>query len=88
MAKKDLKPGEHLDAIGEYTYRAWAMTVADARENQAVPCGLLENGRVTQPIRRGELLTYKNCAVDESSAIVSLRRLQDELVFGGHAVAA
>ncbi len=88
VAKRDLKPGERLDAIGEYTYRAWAMTVADAREQQAVPCGLIENGRVTQAIRRGELLSYKNCAVDETSGIVALRHLQDELVFGAHAVAA
>jgi predicted homoserine dehydrogenase-like protein len=82
VAKKDLQPGERLDAIGEYTYRAWAMTVGDARTQHAVPCGLIENGRVTQPIRRGELLTYRNCAVDSDSQIVALRRLQDEMVYG------
>ena len=26
VAKKDLKPGDKLDAIGEYCYRAWIMT--------------------------------------------------------------
>jgi predicted homoserine dehydrogenase-like protein len=88
VAKKDLRPGERLDAIGEYTYRAWAMTVADARAQQAVPCGLIEHGSVTQPIRRGELLTYRNCAVDGASAIVALRRRQDEMVLGAAAVAA
>jgi predicted homoserine dehydrogenase-like protein len=82
VAKKNLQPGERLDAIGEYTYRAWAMTVGDARTQHAVPCGLIENGRVTQPIRRGELLTYRNCAVDSDSPIVALRRLQDEMVYG------
>ena len=82
VAKKNLQPGERLDAIGEYTYRAWAMTVGDARTQDAVPCGLIENGRVTQPIRRGELLTYRNCAVDSDSPIVALRRLQDEMVYG------
>jgi predicted homoserine dehydrogenase-like protein len=88
VAKKDLRPGDRLDAIGEYTYRAWAMTVDDARAQQAVPCGLIENGVVTQPIRRGELLTYRNCAVDGASAIVALRRRQDEMVLGASAVAA
>ncbi|QYD69818.1 NAD(P)H-dependent oxidoreductase [Paraburkholderia edwinii] len=88
VAKKDLRPGERLDAIGEYTYRAWAMTVADARTQQAVPCGLIEHGSVTQPIKRGELLTYRNCAVDGASAIVALRRRQDEMVQGASAVAA
>ncbi|APR37768.1 NAD(P)H-dependent oxidoreductase [Paraburkholderia sp. SOS3] len=88
VAKKDLRQGEPLDAIGEYTYRAWAMTSADARAQQAVPCGLIEHGSVTQPVRRGELLTYRNCAVDAASAIVALRRRQDEMVHGASAVAA
>ncbi len=88
VAKKDLRPGERLDAIGEYTYRAWAMSVTDARAQHAVPCGLIENGAVTQPVRRGELLTYRNCAVDDAAAIVALRRLQDEMVLGATAVSA
>ncbi|GAB2909320.1 NAD(P)H-dependent oxidoreductase [Paraburkholderia jirisanensis] len=88
VAKKDLRPGERLDAIGEYTYRAWAMTVGDARAQQAVPCGLLERGVVTQPLARGELLTYRNCAVDSGAAIVALRRKQDEMVLGAAIAAA
>ena len=88
VAKRDLKPGDHLDAIGEYTYRAWAMTAADARRDGAVPCGLLEKGRVLQPIRKGELLTYANVSVDSTSRIVELRRRQDELVYGKAAVLA
>ena len=31
VAKKDLKPGDRLDAIGEYCYRAWIMTAGEAR---------------------------------------------------------
>jgi predicted homoserine dehydrogenase-like protein len=82
VAKKDLQPGERLDAIGEYTYRAWIMTVADAARDRAVPCGLLENGKVTRPIRKGELLTYDNCAVDSSARIVALRQRQDDMLKG------
>ena len=88
VAKRDLRPGDQLDAIGEYTYRAWAMTAADARRDGAVPCGLLEKGRVLQPIRKGELLTYANTSVDATSRIVELRRRQDELVYGKSAVLA
>jgi predicted homoserine dehydrogenase-like protein len=80
VAKKDLVPGDKLDAIGEYTYRAWAMTYGEAQKARAVPCGLLEKGKVTKPIKKGELLTYANCAVDESSGIVTLRQRQDELL--------
>lgn len=88
VAKRDLRPGDKLDAIGEYTYRAWAMTVTDARRDGAVPCGLLEQGTVLQPIRKGELLTYANTAVDATSRIVELRRRQDELIYGKQGVAA
>jgi predicted homoserine dehydrogenase-like protein len=31
VAKKDLKPGDKLDAIGQYCYRSWTMTTAEAR---------------------------------------------------------
>jgi predicted homoserine dehydrogenase-like protein len=82
VAKRDLSPGERLDAIGEYTYRAWIMTVADAVRDRAVPCGLLENGKATKPIRKGELLTYHNCAVDGSARIVALRQRQDDMLKG------
>jgi predicted homoserine dehydrogenase-like protein len=82
VAKKDLAPGERIDAIGEYTYRAWIMTTDDAITAQAVPCGLLEDGRVTKPIRKGELLTYGNCAVDAGSRIVALRKRQDNMLKG------
>ena len=82
VAKKDLVPGERIDAIGEYTYRAWIMTVGDAVKSRAVPCGLLEGGKVTKPIKKGELLTYDNCAVDATSGIVKLRQRQDDMLKG------
>ncbi len=80
VAKRDLKPGDRLDAIGEYTYRSWIMTVEGARAAKAVPCGLLEGGVVTTPIAKGELLTYANATPDAGSGLVALRRRQDELV--------
>ena len=82
VAKKDLSPGERLDAIGEYTYRAWIMTVGDARASNAIPCGLLEGGKVVKPIKKGELLTYENCTVDTDSGIVKLRQRQDDMLKG------
>jgi predicted homoserine dehydrogenase-like protein len=80
LAKRDLKPGEMFDCIGEYMYRAHNMTCADARTSKAVPCGLIEGGKVTAPIRKGELITYANAAPDASSKIVELRRRQDEML--------
>ena len=37
VAKKDLKPGETLDAIGEYCYRAWIMTAPEAQRGEGDP---------------------------------------------------
>jgi predicted homoserine dehydrogenase-like protein len=85
VAKKNLVPGEKLDAIGEYTYRAWIMSVDDAVSSTAIPCGLLEGGTVTKPIAKGELLTYANCAVDANSGIVVLRKRQDAMLKGAKA---
>jgi predicted homoserine dehydrogenase-like protein len=83
VAKKDLVPGDRLDAIGEYTYRAWIMTFEGAKTAKAVPCGLLEQGTVTRPIAKGDLLTEDNVKVDPGSRIVALRRRQDDMLARG-----
>lgn len=80
VAKRDLRPGELLDQIGEYCYRAWILEAPDARSRKAVPCGLLAGAKVTKPIRKGELLTYDAVSPDSSSKIVKLRALQDQMV--------
>jgi predicted homoserine dehydrogenase-like protein len=82
VAKKDLLPGDRLDAIGEYAYRAWIMTAEEARAAGAIPCGLLEGGSVTAPIRRGELLTSANAAPPAGSRIAALRARQDKMIYG------
>lgn len=83
VAKRDLSPGEKLDAIGEYTYRSWIMTVEDARAANAIPCGLLEGGTVTAAVKKGALLTYDNAAPVPGTRLMELRRLQDEMVLEG-----
>jgi predicted homoserine dehydrogenase-like protein len=80
LAKKDLKPGEALDAIGEYTYRAWIMRAGEAAVAKAVPCGLLEGGKVTRTVKKGELLTMANVAVDSSTKLYRLRLAQDDML--------
>ena len=82
VAKKDLAPGERLDAIGEYTYRAWVMTRSEAKSSNAIPCGLLENGAATKAIAKGELITYDNAKVADGSRIAELRALQDQMIDG------
>lgn len=80
VAKRNLIAGERLDAIGEYTYRSLIMTSEDARAENAIPCGLLEGGTVSSPVRKGALLTYDNAAVEAGSKLAELRARQDALV--------
>lgn len=82
VAKKDLAPGDKLDAIGLYTYRAWAMSRQEAKSRNAIPCGLLDDGTVKKAIGKGELITYQNADPAEGSKIAELRALQDAMVDG------
>ncbi len=81
LAKKDLKPGDKLDQIGEYTYRAWAMEVSRAQSAVALPAGMLTGAIVTAPIKKGELITAANARLPNSK-LVELRRRQDVMLYG------
>lgn len=80
LAKKDLVPGDHLDQIGEFCYRAWIMTAEEARTSGAIPCGLLADSIVTSPIKKGELITTANVAVPADSRIAGLRAKQNVML--------
>ncbi len=82
VAKKDLQPGEILDQIGEYTYRAWAMEASRALASRAIPAGLLTGAKVTRAIRKGELITLDNTVLPAGARITELRRRQDMMVYG------
>jgi len=80
VAKRDLVVGETFDAIGETCYRSFTMTVTDSRAAGAVPVGLLEGGKVTAPVKKGELLTSANSQPDTSTRLFALRQLQDKML--------
>lgn len=79
MAKKDLYPGDTIDGIGGYTVRGYADIAKDARRDNLVPIGLVQNAIVQKPIKVGDLISYDQVELDESSLIVQLRRKQDSL---------
>ena len=79
LAKRDLEPGDTLDQIGEFTYRAWAMEVGRARDARALPAGVLTGAKVTASIARGELITADNATLPDTR-LVELRRRQDEML--------
>jgi predicted homoserine dehydrogenase-like protein len=79
MAKKDLYPGDTIDGIGGYTVRGYADIAKDAKRDNLVPIGLIQNAIVQKPVKVGELISYDQVELDESSLIVQLRRKQDSL---------
>ena len=79
LAKRDLEPGDTLDQIGEFTYRAWAMEVGRARDARALPAGVLTGAKVTASIAKGELITADNATLPDTR-LVELRRRQDEML--------
>jgi predicted homoserine dehydrogenase-like protein len=79
VAKRDLAAGETFDAIGETCYRSFILTVEDARRQHAVPVGLLEGGKVTAPVKKGQLLTTANALPDQSTRLYALRQRQDQM---------
>jgi predicted homoserine dehydrogenase-like protein len=79
MAKKQLNPGDVIDGIGGYTVRGYADIAKDARRDNLVPIGLIQGAIVQKVIKVGELISYDQVELDESSLIVQLRRKQDSL---------
>ena len=79
-AKRDIAAGETLDQIGETAYRAWTMTVEEARASRALPCGLLAGARATAAIPRGELITADRVSIPAGSRIAALRARQDAML--------
>ena len=80
VAKRDLKPGETLDAIGEYCYRGFSLTRADAMARQALPIGLAQGAKVVRPVAKGDLLTLAAITPDATTHIYKARQAQDRLV--------
>ena len=80
IAKKDLKAGERLDGIGEYTVYGSVDTYEKAKEEHLLPIGLVnENTIVKQNIKKGAFITYDMVDLDKSTMIYKLRQLQESV---------
>lgn len=79
-AKRDLKAGEHLDGIGEYTILGSIETYEKAKEENLLPIGLVNrNTIVKRDIKKGEFITYDMVELDTSTMIYKLRQLQESV---------
>lgn len=80
IAKRDMQAGETFDAIGETCYRSYTMTVQDARAQKAIPVGMLEGGKITAPIKKGDLITRENGQPDTTTKLYAYRQAQDKMM--------
>lgn len=79
-AKMDLKKGQRLDGIGEYTVIGTVDTYETAKDKNLLPIGLVnKNTLVKRDIKKGEFITYDMVILDTSTTIYKLRQLQDSL---------
>ena len=63
-----------LSLLGRYADKA-----SDARKENLVPIGLVQNAVMKRAVPVGTLLTYDDVELDENSLIVKLRREQDAM---------
>ena len=79
MAKRPLRAGEALDAIGEFCYRGSIDTVAAARRENLLPLGLAKGCVLQRDVAVGEPIRYDDLEHLPDTALVAMRREQDRL---------
>lgn len=80
VAKRDLAPGDKIDALGGYTVYGMIDRADTARNENTVPLGLVVGATVEKPLKAGQPIRYADVALVESQTIVRLRREQDRMV--------
>jgi len=79
VAKRALKPGEHLDDFGGYQFHGVMDTFIEANRLDALPVGLAPGAKMVRPVLEGEIITWDDVQLDEQSTVTKLRRQQDAL---------
>jgi predicted homoserine dehydrogenase-like protein len=87
VAKRDLRAGELLDGIGGETVYGHTESAEHARQGDYVPLGLASGAQVLRDVPTGTVLTSADIAIDETTTIATLRRLQDRMIAGTPAAA-
>jgi predicted homoserine dehydrogenase-like protein len=78
-AKRDIVAGETLDGIGGPDWYGTIMTYPEARAVRAVPIGVGAGAVAKRAVTKGSIITEEDVAIDESTFVCRLRRLQDAL---------
>jgi predicted homoserine dehydrogenase-like protein len=80
IAKRDLKAGETLDAIGEFCYRGSIDLAGKARAERLLPLGLAKGAVLKRDVPRDRALAYDDLASIPDTQLYRLRQEQDRLV--------
>lgn len=78
FAKRDLKAGETIDALGGFTVYGIIEKSAVAAENDYLPLGLAPGARLTKDVKAGAPVTYGDVELQTDTTIYYLRQLQDQ----------
>jgi predicted homoserine dehydrogenase-like protein len=81
VAKRDLEPGETLDAIGGTTYYSLIDTYETARAEGLLPIGLAKGARLIRAVAVDTPITSADVEI-ELSTVFSLRQLQEQWFAG------
>jgi len=79
VAKRDLRTGQHLDALGEFCYRASIDLYEVAKSENMLPVGLANSAKLICDVKKDEIITYDMVELNNSSLLLQLRRLQDAM---------
>jgi predicted homoserine dehydrogenase-like protein len=77
IAKRDLRPGEVLDAIGGYTFYGVIERHAVAAQSGLLPLGLAEGVTLHHAVRKGEPIPRTAVDINRTSMLARLRDQQE-----------
>ena len=81
VAKRHLTAGENLDGEGGFTVRGRLMPAGDSLAKGALPIGLAHDVPLVNDVSKGQVITWADVKVDETSDAVKVRR-DMEALFG------
>jgi len=82
VAKQDLRPGDVLDGIGGCCFYCLIDEHKIASQEGLLPAGIAKNAQLIRAVAKDTPVTYDDVELCEPSAIIDLRRLQDEWMSG------
>jgi predicted homoserine dehydrogenase-like protein len=79
IAKRNLRAGETLDAIGEFCYRGSIDVVSAARQENLLPLGLAKGCVLRRDVPSGRAIGFDDVDTVPDTPLWQMRKLQDRL---------